>query len=124
MLQRLSSQILPRAEQDRIVNAVIATCLERCRPLEVYIFGSAADWQMRTVSDVDIAVIIERSDDVRGCYQQILSPGPLHPNVAVDVLVFDQTSFEKNALIGGVCYLIKNEGRKVYPSQGSGNVSE
>lgn len=82
-------------------------------PQIIYIFGSYARGLVSESSDLDIAIIFEKPEEVKEQKKRILN-GKLFLDYSTDCLFFSKVDFEKKAQLGGVCLVIKAEGKIIY----------
>jgi predicted nucleotidyltransferase len=104
----------PTAEEvATLVDGLKQAILARCRPLAICLFGSAADGTLTRASDLDVAVILPNGHDVRAAKADLFRGPPL-VLVPYDLLVFEQSEFERKAVEGGICQVIKDTGKSIY----------
>ena len=84
-------------------------------PAAIVAYGSASRIELREDSDLDIAIIFEDEDTVRrgreavwGAEREDLWP--------LDLLFYSENEFHHRANGGGVCMIIREEGRVLYGS--------
>lgn len=100
---------------EAVIQEVISKLVKAYDPLEIYLFGSYAWGNPTEDSDLDILVIIERSDE--SSYQRMLvgHRALMDVGIAKDILVQTREEFErKSDDITTLYYKIKREGKRVY----------
>ena len=115
-MKPFASVPLPLAEIDRLVRERVAWILSACTPSRIFVFGSAASGAMHAGSDLDLLVILFDGSDVRAAERAILGRPPPH-FVPMDLLVYDESTFERRAQIGGVCFIVKKEGKLIFSQE-------
>lgn len=101
--------------QDEIINEVKTRLVDTYDPIAIYIFGSYA-WGVPTPdSDLDVAIVVESSDEksykrpIPG-YQALFGLG-----LSKDLIVYTKEEFEACAKqVTSLCYKIKKEGKLLY----------
>ncbi|MBN2546741.1 MAG: nucleotidyltransferase domain-containing protein [Spirochaetes bacterium] len=84
-------------------------------PLIIYIFGSYAWGNPEEDSDLDIVVIVDKSNEI--IYKRPVKghKALFDLNISKDILVYTKVEFEKRAEhVSALCYNIKNQGIKLY----------
>lgn len=110
---QLSRLNLSQSQFDEIADLVRNRILSLCQPQRIYIFGSYARGTPHHFSDLDIAVIFEKNEDViKG--KKIILRSKLFLDYSVDILFYSIDDFIKKAQTGGVCSLISSEGKIIY----------
>lgn len=99
----------------KTIQDVIGTLVKAYQPLEIYLFGSYAWGQPNDESDLDLLIVVEKTDEpsfkrpAKG-YKELYDL-----MVPTDILVYTKKEFEtfsKDA--SRFCFKIKNNGRKIY----------
>lgn len=109
---------LSEAEQNEVLEKKLGWLLDACTakaalPLRIYVFGSAARGELREDSDVDIALVFA-DEQTMAKARKAVSRSPRTDLWPVDLLYFTQEEFQARAKIGGVCMLIRDEGRVLW----------
>ena len=117
MIRRIS-QPLSEAEQNEVLEHKLRWLLDACEgesslPLRILVFGSAARGELREDSDVDIALVFA-DEQTMGTARKAVARSPRTDLWPVDLLNFTQDEFQARAEIGGVCMLIRDEGRVLW----------
>lgn len=117
MIRRIS-QPLSEAEQNEVLENKLRWLLDACEaeaslPLRILVFGSAARGELREDSDVDIALVFA-DEQTMGKARKAVARSPRTDLWPVDLLYFTQKEFRTRAEIGGVCMLIRDEGRVLW----------
>ncbi len=97
-----------------ILQRVRAAVLGRFLPTRVSVFGSLARGDGSDCSDVDLLVIVSEKGDVARCRSALAGLGA-QLNIPVDVLVYDEATFEERCAVGGVCRIAADEGLILWP---------
>ena len=98
---------------DKLVADLVKRIVQNCDPLAIYVFGSAANYQMTYSSDLDLCLIFADRKISLQAKTIILSQGLLR-DYPIDLLFFDQAYFEAKKDLGGICFEIFHYGRSVY----------
>jgi uncharacterized protein len=107
--------VLTSEELDNKLAEIVTRLRETFAPEAIYLFGSYADGAPRPDSDIDLLVILSKSDldayDRDG--QAYLALSGL--NIPKDVQVYTRAEFEQQArLPGSLARSIKSRGRIIY----------
>lgn len=81
---------------------------------QIYIFGSFLRDDFFTTSDIDLAVIIPDDMKTIDFLDQFYRNKP-PTSWPMDLLVFQSSMYEKKKEVGGVCFVIHQEGKSLYP---------
>ena len=103
--------ILGQTEIDDVKNKLVGVY----DPLEIYIFGSYAWGQPTRDSDLDLLVVVEKSD--QKSYKRPISGyrALTYLDFPNEIIVFTKSEFEKySGDITRLCYKVKVEGKKIY----------
>lgn len=93
--------------KDRLVKAYT--------PLKIYLFGSYAWGRPDDESDLDLLVVVEKSDQLVYRRGDIGSDALWDIKVPKDLLVYTKDEFEERAMNkANLCYKVANEGRVLY----------
>ena len=106
-------QLLSATEVSQIVDRKLNWILEACLPQAVVVFGSAARQEMSEQSDVDLAILFPSEVSLREGRAAIFKRPP-PDSWALDLLFFTAEGFAKKSATGGVCQLIRSEGRVLF----------
>ena len=117
MIRRIS-QPLSEAEQNEVLENKLRWLLEACEreaslPHRILVFGSAARGELREDSDIDIALVFA-DEQTMGKARKAVARSPRTDLWPVDLLYFTQEEFRTKAETGGVCMLIRDEGRVLW----------
>lgn len=112
-IARLTAKKLTRAEIDLLLSYVVADFRDLPGLICAVVFGSAADYTMTEASDVDVALIFQKPEEAknaqRDCHKfRKLASWPM------DLLCIDQEKFLEKSRVGGVFFVIKQEGRVLF----------
>ena len=94
-------------EMARGVASKIHTVCALCR---VILFGSAAEGEFRSGSDLDFLLIFPDGDSMQTGRKQIRALGKLHDQVPVDLIFVSREHFESKKNLGGVCFIAEHDG--------------
>ena len=111
-LTRLSEKPLAANELERRIKSVTDEILRICKPSKIILFGSGADGTAKPSSDLDFAVIFSSKEDRRSAKEIYKISAKV--GFPIDFLLFDEISFNEKLELGGVCELIKAEGRELF----------
>lgn len=110
---KLLAARLSQEEMFELKDAFVKHICSLSQPQEIIFFGSYARGEMTTASDLDIAVLFDKNEDIAAAKNAILTTKrPV--TWAVDYLFFSRTEFEEKRRSGGVCQIIADEGISVY----------
>ena len=74
---------------------------------------------MTDVSDIDLCVIIQNGSDLKKCKKAIYAtPRDNGDETPYDILIFDENTFKRKMLIGGLCEIIERDGEVLYVKGG------
>ena len=108
---RLYLKMLNKKEIDEIKEKLV----EVYDPVEIYIFGSYAWGNPSNESDIDLLIVIKKSNEKTYTRPIIGYKALSNLNVSKDIVVYTQEEFEKfsnNRM--SLCFKVKKEGFKVY----------
>lgn len=110
---KYAAPLLDETLKENLVEKVKQEMLRLFKPVEIILFGSAAEGTMTARSDLDFVVVVEAVEQIRTVnklYAQISSivKWPL------DILVVDKSSFTKKSQVGGVFFIARRQGVSVY----------
>lgn len=118
MFQRLRAKAVPLDEVNSLIAAELTRVVGACKPLAVYLFGSAARGTMSEASDLDLLIVLDDHDDMKvakaGYYRS--RKGVVWP---VDAIFMTRSEFARKSEVGGVAMMCMQEGRLIY----SGDIS-
>lgn len=84
-------------------------------PLEIYLFGSYAWGHPSRDSDLDLVIVVEKSDEKSYKRPLIAYDALIDINIPTDIIVYTKDEFENRAKkITTLCYKIKSEGKLIY----------
>jgi predicted nucleotidyltransferase len=109
----LSRLNLSASQFEEIATLVRNRIINISSPQRIYIFGSYARGTPMESSDLDLAIIFENQELLKK-NKKILLTSKLFLDYSVDYLFYTADVFEMKAEIGGVCSVIKNEGKIIY----------
>ncbi|MFW5843663.1 MAG: nucleotidyltransferase domain-containing protein [Spirochaetota bacterium] len=115
---RHTSPPLSDAEQKEILDGKLHWLLSACAsvggsPSRIVAFGSAARGELREDSDVDIALLF-RDEQTMSAAKRAIYASPRTDFRPIDLLFFTEEEFKSRAEVGGVCMLIRDEGRVLW----------
>lgn len=115
-LSRFKPKYVPLSEVDALVQSKLHWILEGCNPTRVFLFGSAARNEFTDHSDIDFAVLFNTEKDLREA-RNTLFARPRPDDWPQDILLFVEMEYERKKKIGGVCMIIEEEGKLLYPKE-------
>lgn len=106
------------AEIDSVLEQKMSWIVRACtaaeiRPSAVVAFGSAARNELREDSDIDLAVLFPDENSLR-IGRRAVHTAAREDLWPLDMLFYTQREFRSRAEIGGVCMVIREEGRLLY----------
>ena len=119
MIKQISKK-LPKTEQKALINRGLRRVLQtdvKKHLKEVILFGSAIDYELTELSDIDMCVIVKNGVDIK-IVKKILfnAPREADDKIPYDLLILEEGVYLKKCETGGVCEIIKKEGRSIYLS--------
>ncbi|HOT76659.1 MAG TPA: nucleotidyltransferase domain-containing protein [Candidatus Wallbacteria bacterium] len=100
---------------ENLIEEVKNRLIETYKPLEIYLFGSYAWGGPDEHSDLDLLVVVDRSD--KKSYKRPI-PGMrslIGLKIPKDILVYTREEFDRMAGdVSTLCYKIKTDGKKIY----------
>lgn len=97
--------------RDRMVAASLSVGIA---PAAIWCFGSAASGELREDSDLDFVVLFRSENELRAARPAVLG-APRIDMWPLDVLLYTEADFGLRAERGGVCMIVRDEGRRLYP---------
>lgn len=118
---RVRTRQLSPAEIDAVLKQkctwILRACARvGCAPVRVIAFGSAGRGELREDSDIDIAVLFADERQLR-CGRDAVRTAAREDMWPLDLLFYTTEEFESRAQGGGVCMLVRNEGRVLYNAE-------
>lgn len=101
--------------ENKTINEVIRRLVDVYHPIEIYLFGSYAWGHPTDDSDLDLLVVVEKSDQKR--YERSVSGllALFGLNISKDLIVSTRDEFSKNATDKSSLYFkIKQHGKQLY----------
>jgi len=97
---------------------IVRVCAQSgCVPVQVIAFGSAGRGELREDSDIDLAILFADETQLRHG-RDAVRKAPREDMWPLDLLFYTWEEFESRASSGGVCMLIRDEGRALYDAAG------
>lgn len=109
----LSKYLLTSSQYEELTSLIRTRILSISSPEMIYIFGSYARGTISGTSDLDLAIIFENQEQLIR-QKKIILNSKLFLDYSTDLLFFTRDEFEKKSALGGVCTIIKNEGKIIY----------
>jgi len=110
---RVPGPLVPAIDIDAALRALIEKILSVSQPEAIWLFGSAARGTAQQGSDLDLAIVYTSAAEALVAKRAVYGLAPLS-EWSVDLLFFDRATFEAKKRVGGVCFVIQEEGRIVY----------
>ena len=117
-LRKFTAKPLSPQESRALIKNLVSSIVERCQPLRVIVFGSAARNELTDCSDLDIFVITRSVQETKQARQDYYSKKPVVEWPA-DIFFISQEEFDKRSLNGGICMIAKDEGIVIYNKEAS-----
>ncbi len=100
---------------ENIIEVVRDRLVDVYDPLEVYLFGSYAWGSPTDESDLDMLVVVEKSDEKSYKRSIPASKAMLDLMISKDIVVYTKDEFERlRKDKTSLCFKISNEGKKIY----------
>ena len=115
VFRKLLSQPLDTQVTKNLIAVELQRIVENCDPESVYLFGSAARGEMTDASDLDFLVVLPDFADIKSLKSRYYRSSVAR-TVPVDTVFVKRSEFEKRSRIGGVCFVVADEGKLLYPS--------
>ena len=101
----------PSAQQ---LEMLVQRIRDAVHPLRIILFGSASRGDMRSASDIDVAVVVPEGTDRHQVYET-LYPRMVGLGIAVDIVVTTPEQLAAHQSTSGMVYReIVHEGRELY----------
>ncbi len=100
--------------QQRLIEYQIQRILSCCDPSAIILFGSAAECKMTESSDIDIAVLFPDMISLAQARRTLYLMAPGEHSWPCDLLLFTSSEFLEKLQRGGVCEVIREEGRLLF----------
>jgi len=99
----------------KLIDKITKKLVAAYNPIEIYLFGSYAWGTPDRDSDIDLLIIVEKSDEKSYKRPIAAYDALLDINIPNDVLVYTREEFEAMANnITTLCYQIKKRGKRIY----------
>lgn len=108
-------QIEGRETKIKEIEDLKLAILSLCQPKQLILFGSALSEFWSRGSDIDLALIFESQVDLE-CAKNKLRQKALTQNRSYDLLFYTENEFLEKSCTGGVCQIIREQGRVIYES--------
>ena len=96
-------------ELDHLVQKIV----NQFQPVSIYLFGSLADGDFYTDSDIDLLIVCENDSRLKDSQKSIGSLLPLAPT-SVEVVWMTLAEFDHKKEVGGVAFTAAQEGEELY----------
>jgi len=113
MLKELLAKLIPQSQVDELVRTELKSILEVCKPVCIFLFGSAARGTMTTASDLDFLVVLPDNTDLKDVKQKFYCRRPAL-DCSVDIIFMHKSSFDTKSRLGGVPMICRQEGLIVF----------
>ena len=115
VFRKLLSRPLEESVSKKLISDELERIVENCLPESVYLFGSASRGEMTDTSDLDFLVVMADIADMKGLKSKYYRSSG-ERTVPVDTIFVTRSEFEKRSRIGGVCFVVADEGKLLYSS--------
>jgi predicted nucleotidyltransferase len=106
---------LTRFDVENDLQHVLQCLIKSCDPYQVYLFGSLAknNDTFTNQSDIDIYIILNSFSEIKSAKKSFYSnfSSSTYP---IDIVWSDKDRFEKMGQIGGIDFIVKDEGELLY----------
>ncbi len=113
MFHKLFAKKLAKEEAAHLIELEKEYIVSVCKPLAIFLFGSAARNEMTDASDLDFLVVLSDETDLKALKKQYYC-SPRKRLWPVDIIFMDKTTFLQKSLIGGVAMICLQEGLLLY----------
>lgn len=113
VFKKILSRPLEAETTAELVQQEVQRLVSHCSPEAIFLFGSARHGLMTTASDLDVLVVLPDGCDV-GAAKTRYYRSARQNTVPVDVLFFTQTEFDRRSKLGGICFVVAEEGALIY----------
>lgn len=115
-LSNFTASPLLHDEAQKLIDTLRSALIERCHPDRIILFGSAARGEMTTHSDLDICLLfIDKVTLKAGRDGYYREKPPI--DTPCDIIFLTHDEFDLRSARGGVCQLIKSEGKILYEKE-------
>ena len=98
---------------ERLLNDIANQIFNRCKNVEIRVFGSAFRADRRVGSDIDVCVIFKNDAAIiRG--RTALYESPLCDE-ALDLVLLSRNEYDRMKNVGGIAFEVFHHGRKIEP---------
>lgn len=99
----------------KLIETVRDLLVKAYNPLEIYLFGSYAWGHPSLDSDLDLVIVVEKSDEKYYKRPLVAYDVLMDINIPKDIVVYTKKEFSDRAdNITTLCYKIKHEGKRIY----------
>ena len=112
-LARFTAVPLPLADVEKLLQNVVDDFKEIPGLCSIFVFGSAARGTMTDASDLDILLVFHSKEDSHSAHRSV-SRYRKKAVWPMDFLCVDQKTFHDKSQIGGVYFVIREEGKMIY----------
>ncbi len=107
----LAPKLLTSSETEKLILEKTQWILSLCEPQSLVLFGSAARGEMTEASDLDLALIFPNQIILETARKNLYISPPTGQLWPMDLLFYTLEEFKQRVNQGGVCELIRKEGR-------------
>ena len=100
---------------NKMIEEIKSRLIKVYNPLEIYIFGSYAWGSPTKESDLDLLIVVDKSEE--RSYKRPIAGGHALADIMVskDIVVYTKEEFERRANdVTTLCHKIKEEGTRIY----------
>lgn len=87
-------------------------------PKLIYLFGSAAKREIQEGSDLDLCVIFDSVEELKHAQKKLRQISPMSA-FSVDLIFYDQATFDQKKLLGGLCMIVSEKGQLLFERDAS-----
>ena len=117
VLALMTAEYQSRDATDELIKKAVDWLCSRHQPSAIWLFGSASRYELTEFSDLDIAVIFDSEEELKKARSERIFLLSQSIDWPVDLLLMTHQHFLHRVNVGGVCEIIKDEGKCLYDSK-------
>lgn len=106
---------LSRSDVENDLQHVLQCIIKHCDPYQIYLFGSLSKLNdtFTNQSDIDIYIILNSYSEIKSAKKNFYN-NYRSSNYPIDIVWSDKDRFEKMSQIGGIDFIVREEGELLY----------